>query len=79
MPTIYPGRYASRIEGPFVVFLIGNVGLRAKIEPSPHVRQTTRAFSLYPPSGQPHLHTRSASSTVAILGKNPSTFVISNN
>ena len=23
MPTIQPGRYASRIEGPFVVFLIG--------------------------------------------------------
>jgi hypothetical protein len=23
MPTLYPGRYAARIEGPFVVFLIG--------------------------------------------------------
>jgi hypothetical protein len=23
MPTIYPGRYTTRIEGPFVVFLIG--------------------------------------------------------
>jgi hypothetical protein len=23
MPTIYPGRFATRIEGPFVVFLIG--------------------------------------------------------
>jgi hypothetical protein len=23
MPTLYPGRYATRIEGPFVVFLIG--------------------------------------------------------
>ena len=23
MPTLYPGRYTTRIEGPFVVFLIG--------------------------------------------------------
>ena len=23
MPTLYPGRYAATIEGPFVVFLIG--------------------------------------------------------
>jgi hypothetical protein len=23
MPTLYPGRYATKIEGPFVVFLIG--------------------------------------------------------
>jgi hypothetical protein len=23
MPTLFPGRYASRIEGPFVVFIIG--------------------------------------------------------